>query len=325
MMSQKVEYTKTNSEKLINFRNVKKMARYEYRKGLGKRQATSSSNSNKSGSVVTKRLRYGGRRGLNNQQLQQQQQHEKDEEDDDKDDDEEQEEEQEEEQPKDEDEDGDDGEEKDDVNDVQHAIEQEEEEQEEDQEQVQQSQQSQQSRDSLQSKKSNHSTHSAKTTSSRAKAPNVNRVSLTTVDTVASPLNRLFSTPTRTSQRNQLDSDEDYDDSSSRKSQQHTVPAMSVVRVSQKGVGGSFVSVESKSSLTGSAQEAAFVHWREQQSGITTVEEQKKAVEKYVKQHLFRRVKFITCDSELNYTGEFFGCCWFTIIITCLTDIVATE
>jgi hypothetical protein len=47
-----------------------------------------------------------------------------------------------------------------------------------------------------------------------------------------------------------------------------------------------------------------YVKWKLLQGGTTTIDDNKRAVQQYVRQTLFSKVKFIICDSELEYTGK---------------------
>jgi hypothetical protein len=57
-------------------------------------------------------------------------------------------------------------------------------------------------------------------------------------------------------------------------------------------------------STTASQQQDSYVQWREEQGGITTFENDKRLVQRHVRDTLFSMVKFIRCDSELDYTGK---------------------
>jgi hypothetical protein len=48
-----------------------------------------------------------------------------------------------------------------------------------------------------------------------------------------------------------------------------------------------------------------YVDWRVDQGNTTTAEDEKRAVQRYAREKLFAKVKFITCDSELEYTGKY--------------------
>jgi hypothetical protein len=51
-------------------------------------------------------------------------------------------------------------------------------------------------------------------------------------------------------------------------------------------------------------KQSEYVEWRKQQGGTTSLQEQRHTVHRYVRTKLFPKLKFITCDSELDFTGK---------------------
>jgi hypothetical protein len=47
-----------------------------------------------------------------------------------------------------------------------------------------------------------------------------------------------------------------------------------------------------------------YIEWRKQQGGTTNLQEERHAVHRYVRTKLFPKLKFITCDSELDFKGR---------------------
>ena len=58
-------------------------------------------------------------------------------------------------------------------------------------------------------------------------------------------------------------------------------------------------------STVASTPQEEYHHWRAEQGSATTFDNDKRAVHRYVRETLFSKLKFITRDSELDYTGEF--------------------
>jgi hypothetical protein len=52
------------------------------------------------------------------------------------------------------------------------------------------------------------------------------------------------------------------------------------------------------------SQQEAYIKWRNEQGNTTTLEEEKRSVQRYVKETLFSRLKFIRKDQELDYDGK---------------------
>jgi len=48
----------------------------------------------------------------------------------------------------------------------------------------------------------------------------------------------------------------------------------------------------------------SYVDWSNSQVGTATIADNKRSVQRYVRETLFAKVKFITCDEELEYTGK---------------------
>ena len=48
-----------------------------------------------------------------------------------------------------------------------------------------------------------------------------------------------------------------------------------------------------------------YVDWRQKQGAITSLDDEKEDVKKFVRKHLFPKLKFITSDTELQYTGKY--------------------
>jgi len=78
------------------------------------------------------------------------------------------------------------------------------------------------------------------------------------------------------------------------------VSALTVTPISNgRGGGGGDKKVSSKRAKKG----ANFVRWSNNQAGTTTMAENKRALQRYVRETLFTRVKFITSDVELELDG----------------------
>jgi len=53
------------------------------------------------------------------------------------------------------------------------------------------------------------------------------------------------------------------------------------------------------------AQQEEFLKFRNELGSTTTVANEKRAVQRFVRETLFAKLKFISCDSELEYSGMF--------------------
>jgi len=77
-------------------------------------------------------------------------------------------------------------------------------------------------------------------------------------------------------------------------------------RTSQKGSGAKLENgtLGSRHQILPRLHKEAFVEWRNEQGGIVLLDNEERLVRKFVRDTLFSKVKFITCDSELEYKGE---------------------
>ena len=48
-----------------------------------------------------------------------------------------------------------------------------------------------------------------------------------------------------------------------------------------------------------------YKNWHDKYGGLITVESKKQQVRIYTRENLFKKVKFITADKELDYIGKF--------------------